>query len=602
MTEYFSSHESSDDDDDSEAAPSKEVSVKPLGELLFRQDDKESGNSKTPEKSDRAEKLQEHQTIWQRVVEHPPEAIEHSLRHEDDDDDDEETEKPREKQPEKVPLEHLSHEEERAVLGEYVANRSVELQEERPEIERGSDEDAAAAANAMLLDKIGEKLGDEGTSAEAVVDNAYSEAAEEITELDPEQLPEEPAEEPAAAEAEPPAPAETAAAEEEETAPPTAGAGSGGGTPPPATPPPAAGGSSAPPPGGYGRPFIPPISPAGSPGFGPAPANRVPSPNAAADPNLVTRDQLMYEVRLGQDRGIAAGGLLGYIIGRRRGRVRTEKRLMPVQKKLEKQVETLQKTVAGKEQEIRKLAADKVETVQDAGRRERVIEHIRPQPAALESLAGIPRSGETAVPFPLQAPGPERAPSSAVERARELVKTPEAEEAAPVPKQHIERVERMSREELLRTSEKVVIDGTPLRTIYEAKRITEPGLRHVLAEFLSGGDVKRALDAELTVKQLTYERDPHVRSAMSAGYPAGRAVGDAAAGASAGKTAAAPPDEQQAKHQSSSTPQKTSQAAATEAESDSEKPLPGQQLIVTGWMVLIVILAFVAAVLLVTKG
>lgn len=81
-----------------------------------------------------------------------------------------------------------------------------------------------------------------------------------------------------------------------------------------------------------------------------------------------------------------------------------------------------------------------------------------------------------------------------------------------------ERVSRMSHRDLLKASEKVIVDGVSLRTIYEAKQITESGLQRVMHEYYRGGDLKKTLDRELLAKEMSYERDPQVRDRLTQSY------------------------------------------------------------------------------------
>lgn len=73
------------------------------------------------------------------------------------------------------------------------------------------------------------------------------------------------------------------------------------------------------------------------------------------------------------------------------------------------------------------------------------------------------------------------------------------------------RVETLSRAELLDLSEKVIIDGSSLRQIYETHLVGERGLRRLLAEHLHGGDLKKALRREIIEREIDFERDPGLR-------------------------------------------------------------------------------------------
>ncbi len=72
-------------------------------------------------------------------------------------------------------------------------------------------------------------------------------------------------------------------------------------------------------------------------------------------------------------------------------------------------------------------------------------------------------------------------------------------------------IETLSRAELLTLSEKILLDGTSLRQIYETHLVGENGLRRLVAEQLRGGDVKKALRQEIVERQIDFERDPALR-------------------------------------------------------------------------------------------
>lgn len=85
--------------------------------------------------------------------------------------------------------------------------------------------------------------------------------------------------------------------------------------------------------------------------------------------------------------------------------------------------------------------------------------------------------------------------------------------------------ESMSRAELLKTSESIIVDGSSLRAIFESHLVGERGLRKLVAEHLKGGDMKAALRVEIIEREIDFERDPalrdhyHDHSAVSAEAP-----------------------------------------------------------------------------------
>jgi hypothetical protein len=283
-----------------------------------------------------------------------------------------------------------------------------------------------------------------------------------------------------------------------------------------------AGGAGAVPPrgpgGGPGGGFMPPFGPAG-------PGNFNLNPTAAApnlppvDPNMISIDAANYYIRQGEARGLLVGGVLGYFIGRRRGRIKTEKRLLPVQKKLEKQVQGLKAEVADREVAVRQ-AAIREARAQDSRTAERII--VRPprpeprpgnpelrRPAALAAealhLKKMPpeRIGHVLIAGPAERPAPR-------------IRQPEVSKAGPAARAPGEldpdqQVEVMSRNELLTLSERVAIDGATLRQVYETHLVGERGLRRLMTEYLRGGDIKRQLRRELVEREIDFERDPILR-------------------------------------------------------------------------------------------
>jgi len=196
------------------------------------------------------------------------------------------------------------------------------------------------------------------------------------------------------------------------------------------------------------------------------------------------------------------GGIVGYLIGRRRGRINTEKRLLPVQNKLEKEVQSLQANLLDKEIVIRRATAEKRRAV------------LSPASERLITIAAEQRRSRAVESNPaiFQLP-PERIGHvlMTVEGGRTLpgakVELPASAQKLSIEKQ----VGTMSRAELLAVSEKIAVEGTTLRQIYETHLVGERGLRRLVMEHLSGGDVPRALRRELVEREIDFERDPILR-------------------------------------------------------------------------------------------
>lgn len=69
----------------------------------------------------------------------------------------------------------------------------------------------------------------------------------------------------------------------------------------------------------------------------------------------------------------------------------------------------------------------------------------------------------------------------------------------------------MSKAELLKMSESIIVDGSSLRSIYDSHLIGERGLRKLVAEHMKGGDLKNALNVEIVQREIDFERDPAMR-------------------------------------------------------------------------------------------
>jgi hypothetical protein len=74
------------------------------------------------------------------------------------------------------------------------------------------------------------------------------------------------------------------------------------------------------------------------------------------------------------------------------------------------------------------------------------------------------------------------------------------------------RIETLSRAELLILSEQIAVETSSLRNIYETHLIGEQALRRLVAEYLHGGDIHKALQREIVEHEIDFERDPALRN------------------------------------------------------------------------------------------
>lgn len=518
-----------------------------------------------------------------------------------------------------VPLEVLSPAEAHAVLAEYAESRKKSVRQETREDTAWTIEDSEEsadmaavedAADVALLEAIEDELAENpDRTIEEIVDTAEARTVERIdagpaeaaegtdsTEGEPPESPEElPVD---GGEVEIPLRAPSAETgdidEDDESVPaPSGPAGSSGSSVPPVppiTPVPVAGaGGSAGGGGGGGRSSggggggsVPPRSPfggygsPGGPGGYPGPVPRVPAAsfNMAPVTPLRTVESAFAAERRALAQGVLLGGIIGYLIGKRRGRIKTEKKLMPIQKKLEKQVTTLQETVALKEQNVRKLAGEKAQALSMLERKN-LAERLapvrpaeRPQAAELGRAAEVAQAAERA-----RAPEPSRErPQTGIQNRREMFSPERAEGTAPRPAESMSRVivdapavvlggvaalrpelsrrgaserrpnaapvvdfskkvEAYNTEELKQAAEKIRIDNTTLKELYDDGRLDEKAVRRVMEEFVDGGSVRAAVSRELLQKELKFERDPKMRDSAGAS-----AVGGAGAGTVSGST------------------------------------------------------------------
>lgn len=416
-----------------------------------------------------------------------------------------------------APLDGISETEKRFVEAELIgAERADGQAETDPDL---TDAERVAAEDAVerFRDKIVEDGQDSDQAFEEVIDELNEETAESSPEPDAEEFSESAADS-----------AESGSDKAEDDGPQdfeevidlhatTSQSPPNGNTPPTGNTPPSSGntapnsGNTPPPPRGNTPPQnsgnTPPPPPTSSTtGFASPPRGY--SPNAAPTASAPNTAPQIIE-RRGDAGMFILGGIVGYLIGRRRGRIKTERRLLPVQEKLEKQVKKLQQELTLKESAVRQAAIEQVRKQPS-----RVYEvKRRPERPIAEQQRHLPER-ERAIPVmvPLERIG------RVVMHAEAEVLPAVAEVEAVMAKKRSEVVGlkekdilTMSRAELLAASEKIIIEGSSLRHIYETNLITEKGVRRLLVEYLRGGNVQKALRRELMEREIDFERDPILR-------------------------------------------------------------------------------------------
>lgn len=387
-------------------------------------------------------------------------------------------------------LDKLDAEEKKLVANEYVDARVNDVREELAGTEENSPDEAAALANATLLETINEKLDENDAATDELLDDAV---AETIAELELEQNTEEneASEDPENTESEPATENEaTEIDDEEDDASAVLPTVSTPTTPTPASTSPI--NATIPPP----VPPIPPLTPLGTPtpsggGGGGAfvpPIGTFPgtSPNSSSGnvrPNTVT-ERVVEKGPVG--RYLLVGGIIGYLVGKRSGRIKTEKKLIPIQHKLEKEVIDLQQKIALREEKIRKLAYEQV--AEKPEKQLKIIERIEKRQEQkskkLEKEVINPRSEQIGK-FALT-----------TERPRHTETNLKQEVSIPV--------ELMTVAELLSVAEKVPAEGTNVKKLYETNQVDQQGLRRLIRAYMRGEKLDNILKDNLRIPEEFY--------------------------------------------------------------------------------------------------
>lgn len=274
------------------------------------------------------------------------------------------------------------------------------------------------------------------------------------------------------------------------SSPAASSTGGAGSTPPPGPPP--------------SPPASPPPRPPASP-LGPLGGNVPPSTvmgrafNAPSlNPNTVIVPGSSSE-RSKKVGAFLTGGILGYMIGRRGGRKRAERRLQPEISALENNLETTTRHLAARERDLKTAAANRLREIQ-AEKHKLPIERMAPKSAS-EVLRQATKTTS-----------PETIPSVPPAKSERLTTLPPLPELPkPIieaqPKRELQKhVEQLSTEQLLKQAETLFIEGTSVRKLYETNQIDRRGLVEIVREGLRGGNIVHTFEEVELGKERQAER------------------------------------------------------------------------------------------------
>lgn len=403
--------------------------------------------------------------------------------------------------------EDISEEEAILVTKQLVESRENALNSEISEVVPNSSEELEVLANALFIDKLSEHVDEGGDISDAQLDDMMADTAVELDitgetgHLDSEDIEYDVVKEAEsidniAAESDEAQPSDRGQKIAEDTIEVGPGPNIEDENPAPVVSymnvPSGGGGNGA---GSGGR--VPPVAP-GVPGaFGFIPRTSADSPSIPPIESVTPRSIDNSKYRRGAD--LLVGGIVGYLIGRRRGRIKTENRLIPIKKSLEKKVKNLDEKISIREAKIRTLVAEKV--AREGEDAKRVIENkieakvrakqmqttgkVEVQVGSDENYSKEYASSNTIEKRQRQ---PERLASLILSRGK-IVET--RVETRKSPK---ELVRTMPEVQVLRLAEKIVVDGQNAKKLFEQGRIGKTDLREVVeASMLSEIGAKRLL-------------------------------------------------------------------------------------------------------------
>ncbi len=199
-----------------------------------------------------------------------------------------------------------------------------------------------------------------------------------------------------------------------------------------------------------------------------------PRPEAVYPTSITPEKEPENDFEQGSTAGAAlVGGILGYLIGRRRGRINTEKKLLPIQQKLEEEVKTLHDQVLRKEHEIRRRTRDQLKS-QSLVKQVEIIERLEARHKKQLNPEMTPEKLE-------------QKPTISSKELDQLTKS----------ENRIKPVELMTVAELLIIAEQIKVENSTLKKLFETGRLNEESLRRIVQSHLKGERYERLLSDNL---------------------------------------------------------------------------------------------------------